>query len=323
VHDEDAPTQDPIEVIAEILVRFGGGDLDARAERADDGSPVDKLAFAVNLTMDELAARFEESARQVVELQARGEQLEQSNKALVEAQQRLGHLGKLAALGELSALLTRQLGHPLSVVETFTSVLEEDAWGLNADQWTSVQEIRQGVDRMRAIVENLDRFSGHESFAGAPTPAREALDAALALFEHDFDGHGIDCVVQAADRLPDVTIPPAMAQQVFINLLSNARDALVGLQEREPRTIRITVAAEGDSVTYRFHDSGPGIPENLAARVFRPFFTTKAEGSGTGLGLALSRDIIERQGGAMELVRGEAGACFVVEVPAVGQRGSR
>ncbi len=317
------PDDSEILAIAETLVRFGGGDRAARAERSHDGSAADKLAFVINLTVEELAARLDESARQVTELRTqkreltvRQQQVEETNRALVEAQHRLGQLSKLAALGEISAMLVHELSQPLTGVIASGAVLEAQAGSLTAGQRSAVEEILRYTTQMESIVRNLSRYSREETFAAEPTPATTALDAALALFAHQFDRLGIACDVQVSDPLPRVAIEPSLTQQVFVNLLANARDALAGLPAGDPRRIRVRVTVEEGLVTYRVSDSGPGIPADLRPRIFEPFFTTKDAGSGTGLGLALSRDIIARQGGLLDLAPSDHGACFVVGVPA-------
>ena len=312
--DNNGPQLD-IDLVAETLVRFGGGDFSARVPRTGDGSSLDRLAFAVNLTLEELAARLDEPAQQVAELEKTGQELETINHQLIETQHRLRHLGKLAALGELSALLAHELNQPLTAVVGFASILYDQSQELSIGQIEIVQSILQGADQMQSIVHNLSRFSRDDAFELQRTNARVPLDAALTLFRHQFGRLGIFCDIQTTDGTPEVKIDSPLTQQVFINLLANARDALIS-STRSLRRIDVVIAGEQRLVSYRFCDTGPGVPAELRQRVFEPFFTTKVVGTGTGLGLGLSRDIVERQGGTLDLEPRDEGACFVVRLPA-------
>ncbi len=319
--DNDSKADD-IERMAEVLVRFGGGDLQARVARSDDGSAVDKLAFVVNLTIEELAARLQESERQLTaldahskELVARQRELEAANQVLSETQHRLRHIGKLAALGELSAMLAHELNQPLTMIMGYASVLQTARHApLQTAQREFVQSIVHGATRMKSIIDNLTRFSRDDSFALRPTKARVPLDAALALFKHQFESVGIRYAVVAPDGLPDVMIDESFTQQVFVNLLANARDALVALPRRSSRRVDVELRRHSNGVDYLIRNNGTPIPPDLRARIFEPFFTTKEAGSGTGLGLALSRDIIARLGGTLELQPDDE-TCFVVYLP--------
>jgi two-component system NtrC family sensor kinase len=116
-----------------------------------------------------------------------------------------------------------------------------------------------------------------------------------------------------APGLPRIVCDPDQMTQVLTNLLVNAQQALEG--EPQPRRIGLTAARDGDAVVIEVADNGPGIPADLQSRVFDPFFTTKPVGSGTGIGLAVSRGIVEAHGGALTLAASERGAHFVVRMP--------
>ncbi len=317
-------TDDDIEQIAEILVRFGGGDFDARAPRHRDGSSVDKLAFAVNLTLEELAARKRESDRQLellddraAELVLRQRELEAANLGLLKAREQLQHMGKLGALGELSAMLVHELTQPLTAIAMNAAVLLESQDGPFSDEQRQVvRDMVACTDRVREVVRNLTQFSRDDSLARRPTRPREPLDAALPLFKQQFFRHSIECVVRAPAGLPHVYIDRSFTQQVFINLLANARDALVLVPPPMPRRVEVELQDRGDSVHFLIRNNGPEIPYDLRQRIFDAFFTTKPSDIGTGLGLALSRDIIDRQGGTLELAP-DAATCFVVRLPTV------
>jgi len=186
---------------------------------------------------------------------------------------------------------------------------------LNASQERDVRSIQEGAERMKEIIGNLTRFSRDDSFAIVPTAPRAPLEAALALFVLQFDKHHIRYSIRVPEQLPDVYIDASFAQQVFINLFANARDALVSLSPEYPRWLKLEIQDHQDAVHYVVRDNGVGVPDDIREQVFDPFFTTKAEDSGTGLGLALSRDIVERLGGSLELDPNDPATCFVVRIP--------
>ena len=129
-----------------------------------------------------------------------------------------------------------------------------------------------------------------------------------------------------AERLPAVNCEPNRMEQVFINFMVNARDAI---EERAakadpietPRRITLKTMYNQDFVTVRISDTGTGVPEDLQARIFEPFFTTKQVGKGTGLGLSISYGIIKDYGGSISVINNdEGGASFLIRLPVAGDR---
>lgn len=277
---------------------------------------MDKLAFAVNLTLEELAARKAEADQQIAELDDTNCELQGTNKTLVETQERLRHVGKLAALGEISAMLAHELTQPLTAILMNAALLLEPGGEVLSDaSRQSIEEMAESGHRMRDVIQNLRRFSRDDSLVPRPTDALAPLEGALTLFRHQFHRQRIQCSVRAPDQLPKVFVDPSFTQQVFINLLSNARDALSGLSAESARWVDIRVRAQPDAVLYLLRNNGPEIPEELRERLFEAFFTTKTDESGTGLGLSLSRDLVERQRGTLELRPDPDATCFAVRLP--------
>ena len=320
---DDDTRANEIEQMAEVLVRFGGGDLDARVRRSEDGSDVDKLAFAINLTIEELAARLEESRRQVAALDARQRELEAANSKLVETQEKLRHMGKLAALGEISAMLAHEVNQPLTAMVGYASVLLAPGQPPLTDlQRQDVRAIKECAARIGGMIHNLMRFIRYDSVEIQATDPVAPLEATLDLFRYQFEKLGIRHAVKEPGRLPKVFVDASLTQQVFINLLANARDALVTQPPDSPKQVEVELAGRRGAVCYLFRDTGPGIPQDHRARIFEPFFTTKPGESGTGLGLSLSRDIVVRMGGTLELRPDDALTCFAVRLPMVAPPGA-
>ena len=141
---------------------------------------------------------------------------------------------------------------------------------------------------MARIVDNIRLFSRQSGFKPQPIDPLTPLDDALMLINEQLRLHGIEVERPAGDGLPRVMGDQVKLQQVFSNLILNARDALETLPKDRPKRLVLGARAEGDRVVYSVQDNGPGISEEDQARIFDPFFTTKEVGKGTGLGLSIS-----------------------------------
>jgi len=159
-------------------------------------------------------------------------------------------------------------------------------------------------------------FSRQSNFKPQPIDPLTPLDDALMLINEQLRLHGIEVERPAGDGLPRVMGDQVKLQQVFSNLIMNARDALETLPKDRQRRLVLGVRAEGDRVVYSVEDNGFGISEEDQARIFDPFFTTKEVGKGTGLGLSISHGIVADHGGEIryESVEG-GGARFLVSLP--------
>jgi signal transduction histidine kinase len=151
-----------------------------------------------------------------------------------------------------------------------------------------------------------------------PVDVDEVIERALSLMHEQLRLHAIEVDL---DLCPDELVVhgnPIQLEQVFINLLTNARDALDEVPE-ERKKIRIVSSLDRDRIRIVFTDTGPGIPARIAKRVFDPFFTTKEVGTGTGLGLSITYSIVKEHGGEISLSRTPGGgATFIVEMPVFG-----
>lgn len=232
---------------------------------------------------------------------------------LKETEQSLAQSSKLAALGEMSAAVSHELNQPLAAMKTYLAGARLLLQRRRADEaLSSFQRIDDLIDRMGAITRQLKSYARKGGDAFEPVDVRLALSSALTLMEPQLRHEK----VQLSQVVPDT---PAMAlcdrlrlEQVIINLVRNALDAMQGVEERE---LDILLTA-GEEVVLAVRDTGHGLkdPEKL----FEPFYTTKRPGDGVGLGLAISSGIVTDLGGrltARNAVRG--GAVFEVRLPAI------
>jgi signal transduction histidine kinase len=269
----------------------------------------------------ENAKAFDEIAKLNETLEAR---VEERTAELRDTQAQLVQGEKMKSLGQLVAGVAHELNNPIGFVHANLHLLDEyivklvDPQRSESDTERALEAItkllmrsREGTERVKTIVQNLRAFSRTDQAELQDADLHEELDRTLALMEVRFK-NAIQ-IVREYGELPRVRCYPGQLNQVFLNLLMNACDAI-----EEQGTISIRSETTADGVRLTFHDDGPGIPDEARDRIFDPFFTTKPVGVGTGLGLSLSHGIIERHGGRISVDSGrESGTTFTIDLPLV------
>jgi two-component system NtrC family sensor kinase len=233
---------------------------------------------------------------------------------LQEHQEQLLQAGKMAAVGTLTSGIAHELNNPLNNIGLTTEALIE-----NMDEYsretklTMLNQIDTQVERACATVRNLLDFTRKDQPVFTAVSIHEALRSTLNLLGNELSLGQIDLKLELADDLPEVAANPRHLQQLFLNLLLNAIDAM---PDGGPLTVR-TLRDESGGVRVDIADSGVGIPQENLDRIFDPFFTTKEPGRGTGLGLSVSFGIVEQHGGRITVQsRPGKGATFSVFLPA-------
>ena len=249
------------------------------------------------------------------------QEIERREQELRDKQEQLVQAGKLATLGELTTGVAHELNNPLNNIGLFVgnAIDRTRAGGLDAE--VVVADLEKAMAQIRKateIISHLRTFGRAAPMAFEPADVHEIIERALSLVQEQLKQRGIEVVFDLCDEDVSVLSNPIQLEQVFINLLTNARDALEGSDVRE---IRIASSLRDDTVCITFSDTGPGIAPELEPRVFDPFFTTKEVGSGTGLGLSITYSIVKEHGGEISVVSppGE-GATFTIELPRGGER---
>ena len=227
-------------------------------------------------------------------------------------QDRLIQSGKLSAIGQLIAGVAHDLNNPLTSVVGFADFLAE-----SADVPPRIREplrvIQQEAERASKIVKNLLSFARRQETRQS-AGIQPILEATVGLFRNQLSGDRISLELEIAPDLPPLDLNPNQIQQVFVNLIQNAAQAIQAAGR--PGTIRVVTRRWMEGVAIEVTDDGPGMPPELAARAFEPFFTTKLESQGTGLGLSISQGIVKEHGGRITLAtRFGAGCTFTVELP--------
>jgi len=272
------------------------------------------------------------------------EDLQHTLDNLRSTQDRLIQSEKMASLGQLTAGIAHEIKNPLNFVNNFSDVTAELATELTHEMTRLKDKLSDDeFDELAGIVENLSlnakKIGEHGKRADAivknmlehskvgegersPTDLNELLDEYVTLARHGFEARsgGFEVAIEKSfdDKVGRVDVVPQDMGRVFMNLLSNAFDALKehGAANGSPKVTISTAQVDG-AIEIKVTDNGPGIPEKVRARIFEPFFTTKPTGSGTGLGLSMSYDIVTKgHGGTLDVTSEEGkGASFVVRLP--------
>jgi two-component system NtrC family sensor kinase len=226
---------------------------------------------------------------------------------------KLVHAEKMAAVGQLVSGVAHEVNNPLTAILGFADLLMENP-ELPETARKDLRVILQEAQRTKQIVQNLLSFARQMPPQRNPLQLNLILRRTIQLRSYDFNSHGVDVVEHLDEGLPDVTGDAHQLQQVFLNILNNAYDAV--REVGRPARIEIMSTKSGDAVEVSFSDNGNGISH--PDKIFDPFFTTKEVGKGTGLGLSICYGIVKEHGGEILCHNniGGAGATFIVRLPA-------
>lgn len=246
------------------------------------------------------------------------------------AEQQLIQASKMATLGEMATGIAHELNQPLSVIKTASEFLMRKvrkAEPIREDILkTMAEEIDSHVDRASKIIQHLREFGRKSDVKSERVQVNEALRNAVDIFSQQLKLREIEVVQDLKEDLPAILGDANRLEQVFINLLINARDAIEERCEKEgnrdiEKRIYLKTWLQKDKVTIEVKDSGEGIPQDILRKIFEPFFTTKRVGKGTGLGLSISYGIVQDYEGTIRVKTAEnGGADFILQFPALGGR---
>lgn len=228
---------------------------------------------------------------------------------------RLAHADRLSTLGEMAAGLAHELNQPLAAIMVLADVVTI----MVGQGTTPPPDIIDKIDRIAAmaeragkIIQNLRNFARHAAGSNGPVSLPQAIDNTRAMIGRMIEADGIAIHTHLPPGLPHVLGEMTQIEQVLVNLLLNARDALVAARRRDAR-IDITAVHESDTVRVDIADNGGGIDPAIHDRLFDPFFTTKGSSNGTGLGLSIARNAMTAMNGHIALRNASGGAVFTLE----------
>jgi C4-dicarboxylate-specific signal transduction histidine kinase len=244
------------------------------------------------------------------------QEMERREHELRDKQEQLVQAGKLATLGELTTGVAHELNNPLNNIGLYVgNVIDrirlgaDDAEPLVSDLEKAMEQVRKATE----IISHLRTFGRAARVSIEQVDVDDVIERSLLLVHEQLRLRGIEVELELCPDELLVVANPIQLEQVFINLLTNARDALA---DSKRKTIRIASSRDGERIRIAFSDTGPGIPLELQQRIFDPFFTTKEVGTGTGLGLSITYSILKEYGGEISVdSRPGKGAMFLVELP--------
>ena len=231
-------------------------------------------------------------------------------------QAKLMHTEKMAAVGQLVSGVAHEVNNPLTAILGFTDLLVESP-DIPDSARRDLRVILQEAQRTKQIVQNLLSFARQMPAQRRLVQLNAILRRTVQLRAYDFHSHDVEILERLDESLPEVIGDSHQLQQVFLNILNNAHDAV--RETGRPARIEIMSARNGTSVEVSFRDNGPGITH--PDRIFDPFFTTKEVGKGTGLGLSICYGIVREHGGEIVCHNNldSEGATFIVRLPAASE----
>jgi len=229
---------------------------------------------------------------------------------------------KLAPLGEMATSVAHELNQPLNVIRMAAgNVLRKVRKGDAEPEYLSgkLERIAARTERAAAIIDHMRMFGRKADEAPSSIDPREVIQGAFDLMGEQLRLAEIEIRLDLPEASPSILGHRVQAEQVILNLLTNARDAIQSREGAEEKRITMKIETDGDeTIRIVVEDSGGGIPDDIIERIFEPFYTTKEMGKGTGLGLSVSYGIIRDMGGTIKATNTSQGARFEISLPVAG-----
>ena len=311
--DRFVDPQARVALLERLTVDGSVNDYLLRLRRADSNPVWVELTARADAPAEDHTLRIEGLVRDVSERKKLDDETRDIYHQLLQAE-------KMAALGQTVSGVAHELNNPLATILN---------WAERLSQRTTLEEpVRRGLEtilseaeRAARIVRNLLTFARKRQTTRAMVDVNQVVRETLALRAYEQRVTNISVIDALAAGLPNVFADGHQVQQVLLNLVINAEQAMLSANGRGVLVVRTWHDADQESVILEINDDGPGIPDDLQPKIFDPFFTTKEVGKGTGLGLTVAYAIVQEHGGRIRLEsRPNIGASFYVELPVTGAK---
>jgi len=305
----------PLKVLEDGTERLASGDLGYQLDIRSHDELAD-LARSFNTMSSQLNEARKEVTDWARTLEAR---VKQKTQELNRAHEQMLRVEKMASIGKLAAIVAHEINNPLAGILTYAKLLKKrfmNATAKDEEVFSSLDLIETESRRCGEIIKNLLTFARATSMNYQPADLNGVVDRCVRLVQHQLELSNIQLHLELEADLPAARCDPAQIEQVILALVINAMDAM---PKGGNLTLRSRKAADATQVQIEVQDDGTGIPPELLPEMFEPFFTTKERGHGLGLGLAISRIIIERHQGQID-VQSELGrgTLFTITLPLQG-----
>src|SRR5437667_3345130 len=282
-----------------------------RLRRADGNAVWVRVTARADSSSEDAGVRIEALVRDVSERKKLDDETRDIYHQLLQAE-------KMAALGQTISGVAHELNNPLATILSWAERLSQRS-SLDEAARRGLETILSESERAARIVRNLLTFARKRQTTRAMVDVNQVIRETLALRAYEQRVTNITVIDALAAGLPQVFADGHQVQQVLLNLMINAEQAMLAANGRGTLVVRTWHDPDQESVILEINDDGPGIPEDLQPKIFDPFFTTKEVGKGTGLGLTVAYAIVQEHGGRIRLEsRPDAGASFYVELPVTG-----
>ncbi len=264
--------------------------------RKKDGSPIDVEITSNGIVFDGKRAQLVLALDVTEKLKARHELQEKADELAAMTQQ-LWHASKLATMGELAANIAHELNNPLATISLRVETLANQLSG-DEQKHKSLKVVMGEVERMATLVNNLLQFTRRNQRQVSTINIADEVTRSIELISYYLRNRKIEVVKEFDESPPAIHADRQQLRQVFLNLMTNAGDAM---PEGGTLTVRVCAEPETGRIAIEFSDTGQGIAETEMEKIWEPFYTSKPEGKGTGLGLSICNRIIEEHGGMIAL----------------------
>lgn len=302
----------PLEKMVVATQKISSGDLTHKVEV----SSKDEIGYLAD-SFNQMTADLEAANEKLIEWgKTLEKKVEERTKELTEMQAHLIQSEKLASLGKLAAGIAHEINNPLGGVLIYSHLLLEDT-DENSPYYENLKKIVKETSRCKKIVKGLLEFARPKEPEMSLVNINEIVERSLSIMECQALFQNIKIKKSYVSNLPKIVADSAQLQQVFVNIILNAAEAMDG---NGILTISTSLNGDGTFIEIKFSDTGHGIKEEDQKRLFEPFFTTKEVGKGTGLGLAISYSIIQKHQGTIEVKSEvEKGSTFNVGLPVMSE----
>jgi len=301
----------PITLLAEGMEKVTKGELDHRIE-INTKDEMGMLARTFNEMTKELKVARERLENWAKELE---EEVRKKTEEIRRGQEQMIHTEKLASLGRMAAGVAHELNSPLTGIVTFAHLMLQRIPPENKMDREDLEVIIEQAERCSKIIKGLLGFSRALPAEKSDIRINDTIRHVIDMVKNQAKFHNIKIITDLSPDLPEIKGDASQLQQVYMNLLINAADAMN--DRGEIRIATRLIKEDGvDYIEIEFTDNGPGIPEEYMGRLFEPFFTTKPVGKGTGLGLSVSHGIVRKHGGHI-IVKSKVGegTTFLIRLP--------